>query len=187
MHFSRFTSSFNSAITDLKHQSKLHKENQSKQDKTLSTILELLQNQHLQSELSVAQKDPQETIMDSNSTGLPTVPSDRANSPNQLSNPAAPRELLELVPNLHGANSHSYRDYEGHRSRGSWAGENLHVDNEDNFGDSIKIKEPNTLRIGFQNIGGLPLLSNKHKDDVIRCGITKWDFDIFGIAETNVD
>ncbi len=85
MHFSRFTSSFNSAITDLKCQSKLYEENQSKQDKTLSTILELLQNQHLQSELSVTQKDPQETIMDSNPTGLLTVPSDRAISPNQLS------------------------------------------------------------------------------------------------------
>jgi hypothetical protein len=45
----------------------------------------------------------------------------------------------------------------------------------------------NTLRLGFQNIGGLPLIRNKHKDDIIRCGISLWDFDIFGIAETNVD
>ncbi len=44
MHFSRFTSSFNNTISDLKRQSKFQEENQSKQEKTLTTILELLQN-----------------------------------------------------------------------------------------------------------------------------------------------
>ncbi len=61
------------------------------------------------------------------------------------------------------------------------------MENEDIFGDSIKIKKPNTLRIGFQNIGGFPLIKNKHKDDIIRCGINKWDFDLFGMAETHID
>ncbi len=98
-----------------------------------------------------------------------------------------PQELLELVPNSQGDNLHSYRDYEGLRSRGSRDGENLHNHYEDIFGDSIKIKKPNILRIGFQNIGGFPLIRNKHKDDIIRCGSTKWDFDLFGVAETNVD
>jgi hypothetical protein len=65
-HFSRLTSSFHSAISDLKRQSKLQEENQSKQDRTLSSILDLLQRQQL------------------NSLGPPMVPSDRANSPNQL-------------------------------------------------------------------------------------------------------
>jgi hypothetical protein len=46
-HFSRLTSSFNSAISDLKRQSKLQEENQSKQDWTLSSILDLLQKQQI--------------------------------------------------------------------------------------------------------------------------------------------
>jgi hypothetical protein len=43
------------------------------------------------------------------------------------------------------------------------------------------------LRIGFQNVGGFTLNKNKHKDDTIRHGIKKWEFDIFGVAETNID
>jgi exonuclease III len=61
------------------------------------------------------------------------------------------------------------------------------VEHENRFGDHITPKPNNTLRIGFQNIGGFPLDKNKHKETIIRCGITHWEFDIFGLAETNTD
>jgi hypothetical protein len=60
----------------------------------------------------------------------------------------------------------------------------LHVGN---FGDTVCIKKDNTLRLGFQNIGGFPSQCRKLKEDNIRLGIQKWDFDIFGMAETNLD
>jgi hypothetical protein len=56
-----------------------------------------------------------------------------------------------------------------------------------NFGDVIKNKQNNTLRIGFQNVGGFPINKGKIKEDNIRIGLTKWDFDIFGCAEVNLD
>ncbi len=59
--------------------------------------------------------------------------------------------------------------------------------NEDYFGDIITTKESNTLRIGFQNIGGFLIKKDKLKNDVIRMGLTQWDFDIFGFSETNID
>jgi len=55
------------------------------------------------------------------------------------------------------------------------------------FGDVITCKNKNTLRLGFQNVGGFPTQRGKIKDDTIRVGLTKWDFDIFGFAETNLD
>jgi hypothetical protein len=58
---------------------------------------------------------------------------------------------------------------------------------EDKFGDQITKKEENMLRIGFQNIGGLPTQAGRLKDEILRHGISKYDFDIFGLAETNVD
>jgi hypothetical protein len=48
-------------------------------------------------------------------------------------------------------------------------------------------KQTNTLRIGFQNIGGFSTAPNRMKDDTIRSGISTYEFDIFGLAETNVD
>ncbi len=57
----------------------------------------------------------------------------------------------------------------------------------DIFGDMIKKKGKDTLRIGFQNIGGFPTNTGKIKEDLIRRGITKYEFDVFGCAETNVD
>lgn len=82
MHFSRFTSSFNNVITDLKCQSKLQEENQVKQEQTLTTILELLQNQNISTPSS--QQGLKQPQTDTNPHGPPMVPSDRANSPNQL-------------------------------------------------------------------------------------------------------
>lgn len=48
-------------------------------------------------------------------------------------------------------------------------------------------KEKNVLRISFQNKGGFPIDRGKHKEGIIRKGITKWEFDVFGFVETNVD
>jgi len=55
------------------------------------------------------------------------------------------------------------------------------------FGDIIQIKEKNTLRIGFQNIGGFPTVRTKTKENIRRHGLIKWDFDVFGFAEMNID
>jgi hypothetical protein len=55
------------------------------------------------------------------------------------------------------------------------------------FGDIMHVKKENTLRLGFQNIGGFPTQRGKLKEDNIRLGISKWDFDIFGMAEVNID
>jgi hypothetical protein len=55
------------------------------------------------------------------------------------------------------------------------------------FGGVIECKRNNTPKIGFQNVGGFPCNKGKIKEDNIRMGLTKWDFDIFGCAETNLD
>ncbi len=55
------------------------------------------------------------------------------------------------------------------------------------FGDYIQLKQEHTLRLGFQNIGGISAEKNRIKDDIIRCGIEKFDFDIFGMAEVNTN
>jgi hypothetical protein len=55
------------------------------------------------------------------------------------------------------------------------------------FGDNIPLKPKGTLRIGFQNIGGFTQQTRTVKEDFIRIGITSWEFDIFGTAETNLD
>jgi len=55
------------------------------------------------------------------------------------------------------------------------------------FGDSIYVKQNNTLRIGFQNVGGFPTQKGKIKEENIRQGVTKWDFDIFGMVDMNLD
>ena len=47
----------------------------------------------------------------------------------------------------------------------------------------ITKKDPNILRVGLENIGGFSTELNKLKDDIIRCGIITWEFDIFGFAE----
>jgi hypothetical protein len=55
------------------------------------------------------------------------------------------------------------------------------------FGDHIQLKKKNTLRIGFQNIGGFPSQRKDPKEDLIRSGLNTWSFDVFGLAETNLD
>jgi len=53
------------------------------------------------------------------------------------------------------------------------------------FGDNLYVKQTNTLRIGFQIVGGFTAQCGKMKDDSIRQSISTWDFDIFGTVETN--
>jgi hypothetical protein len=60
-------------------------------------------------------------------------------------------------------------------------------DDSDHWGDTISKKNPDTLRLGFQNIGGITVSSNSQKDDILRFGINLYEFDTFGMAELNVD
>jgi hypothetical protein len=53
------------------------------------------------------------------------------------------------------------------------------------FGDSVPIKQENTLRIGFQNAGGFPTQLGKVKEDAIRQGLVRWELDNFGMVEMN--
>jgi hypothetical protein len=43
-------------------------------------------------------------------------------------------------------------------------------------------KSNNILRIGFQNIGGLPATRNKPKDSLLQRGIESYQFDMMGMA-----
>jgi hypothetical protein len=56
-----------------------------------------------------------------------------------------------------------------------------------NFGDCIGMKQDNILRIGFQNVGGFLAQCGKIKEDNIRQGLLKWEFDFFGMVEMNLD
>jgi hypothetical protein len=89
---------------------------------------------------------------------------------------------LELIPEQRGehpADSRSQQNCFGD-SR-PWG------DNDTRFGQDIPKKASNTLRIGFQTIGGFSTCSNTLKDEIIRNGVSTWEFDIMGFAETNVD
>jgi hypothetical protein len=55
------------------------------------------------------------------------------------------------------------------------------------FGDNIGKKSSNVLRVGFMNVGGLTPHKNTLKVDLLRQGVLIYDFDVFGIAETNLD
>jgi hypothetical protein len=95
--------------------------------------------------------------------------------------PVTPWELLAMVNSHSDSSSESSRDSEetGALQKGDlYAG---------HFGDNIYVKQKNTLRIGFQNVGGFPTQRGKLKEDNIRQGVTRWDFDIFGMEETNLD
>jgi hypothetical protein len=52
----------------------------------------------------------------------------------------------------------------------------------------ISTKDDHTLRIGFQNIGGLTYENNNtYKDELLREGVNNFQFDNLGLAETNTD
>lgn len=61
------------------------------------------------------------------------------------------------------------------------------VEQTDRFRDNIQKKNNNTLQICFQNIGGLPSQAGMLKDEILKKSISMFDFDVFGLAETNVD
>jgi hypothetical protein len=58
---------------------------------------------------------------------------------------------------------------------------------EEHFGDVVSLKKENVFRIGFQNIGGFPKSRTKFKEEILRQGLCKWEFDVFGMAKTNLD
>jgi len=58
---------------------------------------------------------------------------------------------------------------------------------EEHFGDVVSLKKENVLRIGFQNIGGFPKSRTKFQEEILRQGLCKLEFDVFGMAETNLD
>jgi hypothetical protein len=89
-----------------------------------------------------------------------------------------------MIVNQIGGPPRSSRGLEVGRTRWAWNGDRV---DERIFRDPIKKKELNILRIGFQNVGGFSIKSDSFKDDIVRCGISQYDFDIFGFAETNVD
>jgi len=89
------------------------------------------------------------------------------------------KRLLAMVFDTHRSGAHS--------NRLECAPESSCRDQEENYGDHLKLKAENVLRIRFQNIGGLPISAGKVKDDFMRAGITKFDFDVFGLAEVNVN
>jgi Reverse transcriptase (RNA-dependent DNA polymerase) len=93
-------------------------------------------------------------------------------------------ELLALVPELQGTPPSERR---GQRGEFRGTRQEFTAYDDDYFGDQITKKDSNMLRIGFQNVGGFTLNKNKLKDNNIRYGIQKWEFDIFGFAEMNID
>ena len=88
---------------------------------------------------------------------------------------------LAPIPEMgeHPADSQGQQDL----SIVSWHAE----EGDEHFGQVIPKKGSNILRIAFQNIGGFSPQANTIKDDTIRNGISTYEFDIMGLAETNTD
>jgi hypothetical protein len=76
--------------------------------------------------------------------------------------PAAPLELLAMVNKDKDSSSDSCGRFEDSR-------EEPHVGDVyvGTLGDVINCKSKQTLRIGFQNVGGLPAQRGKIKEDII--------------------
>ena len=54
------------------------------------------------------------------------------------------------------------------------------------WGDDMGHKGQNTLRVGFQNVSGLPFFAGNIKNQHICHFLNDGAFDVFGIAETNI-
>ena len=87
--------------------------------------------------------------------------------------PAAHRQLLATAPNL----MDSYPVNTRHRTQDNMTEQ----EGAGFYGDIPPLKYKNTLTIGFQNVGGVPTTRGKIKDDFIRLGINKFNFDIFPV------
>jgi hypothetical protein len=96
--------------------------------------------------------------------------------------PATLKGLLDLVNKQKEATGDGHRDHHSIGSGGSRKEDYWSIKNQDIFGNMITKKDPNILRVGFQNIGGFSTELNKLKDDIIRCGMITWEFDIFGFC-----
>jgi hypothetical protein len=83
--------------------------------------------------------------------------------------------LLAMVPDLGGSSS------------AHLAAEDTGKVQEGGFGDCIEKKDKDVVRIGFLNVGGLSPQNNTFKEEALRIGITSYEFDVFGMAEMNVD
>jgi hypothetical protein len=103
-------------------------------------------------------------------------------TPHRRLTPAAPLESPAIVNDQQDSSSTSGGSVED--SRGGPQSGDLYIGT---FGDVISCKQNNIVRLGFQNVGGFPAQRRKIKEDIIRLGLHKWEFDIFGFAETNVD
>jgi hypothetical protein len=57
---------------------------------------------------------------------------------------------------------------------------------DDSWGFTPDLKLDNILRIGFQNLGGFPEFPSHPKNYLFRSFLATHEFDIFGLAETNV-
>jgi hypothetical protein len=75
--------------------------------------------------------------------------------------------LLALVPKTKISPSVGARTPPGDRSIVRETDSNL----TEGFGSSISLKAANSLRIGFQNIGGFSSKNNSLKDDIIHSGL----------------
>ena len=65
-------------------------------------------------------------------------------------------------------------------------GHSIELDNLSEYeGNRIEEKRYNHIRIGFLNVNGLPKLSKDPKNNNINNNIKKYNFDLFGLAETN--
>lgn len=99
--------------------------------------------------------------------------------------------MLDIVPKQTGKRGRRGRDTPTSskcpRTSDTRTTEEVNNRQYESFGDEIERKGKNILRIGFQNVGGLSAQRNTAKDDMLRVGIGKYDFDIFGLSELNVN
>ena len=58
--------------------------------------------------------------------------------------------------------------------------------NEDVWGDKMRIKDDKTIRICFQNINGIPVDNNNHKNKAIFDFLKEKEVDTIGFSEVNV-
>jgi hypothetical protein len=61
------------------------------------------------------------------------------------------------------------------------------MDDSEHLGDRSDRKKSKTLRLGFININGLPIQAANNKNNQLRESINLTQFDIIGLAETNIN
>ncbi len=66
-------------------------------------------------------------------------------------------------------------------------GENITYQDAKESGDILGKKQNNRIRIGFQNISGMPATNTHYKSIKFLQLLNEYDFDIFGISEVNLN